>query len=216
MRIKELIEDNNFLAEAPLPSDWDSAIFDDRVPFKTRVEYAKARAEQVGKGSSRVAFIIPYQGRKTILKVALNKNKGLAQNQEEADLLDDYYIRGLGNVIPIIDYDERNSRPTWIHTEYATKISQKQLEKYFGGYSMYEVVGALEIAKKGGRTDRYAKMLSDLEDNENFTDFQDLILNYTQIGAQDLTRKANWGLYKGRPVIIDLGFTDNTKHLYGF
>lgn len=210
MRIKELL-----LESPPLPDDWDKAMYDERVPYKKRIEYAKLRAEQIGKGSSRVAFVIPYQGRKTVLKVVLN-NKGLVQNQEEADLLDDYYIRGLGNVIPIIDYDERNSRPTWIHTEYATKISQKQLEKYFGGYSMYEVVGALEIAKKGGRTDRYAKMLSDLEDNENFTDFRDLILNYTQIGAQDLTRKANWGLYKGRPVIIDLGFTDNTKHLYGF
>lgn len=210
MRIKELL-----LESPPLPDDWDKAMYDERVPYKKRIEYAKLRAEQIGKGSSRVAFVIQYQGRKTVLKIALN-NKGAAQNQEEADLLDDYFIRGLGNVIPIIDYDERNSRPTWIHTEYATKISQKQLEKYFGGYSMYEVVGALEIAKRGGRTDRYAKMLSDLEDNENFTDFQDLILNYTQIGAQDLTRKANWGLYKGRPVIIDLGFTDNTKHLYGF
>lgn len=210
MRIKELL-----LESPPLPDDWDKAMYDERVPYKKRIEYAKLRAEQIGKGSSRVAFVIQYQGRKTVLKIALN-NKGAAQNQEEADLLDDYFIRGLGNVIPLIDYDERNSRPTWIHTEYATKISQKQLEKYFGGYSMYEVVGALEIAKKGGRTDRYAKMLSDLEDNENFTDFQDLILNYTQIGAQDLTRKANWGLYKGRPVIIDLGFTDNTKHLYGF
>ena len=74
MRIKELL-----LESPPLPEDWDKDIFNERVPFKTRIEYAKARAEQVGKGSSRVAFVIPYQGRKTVLKVALNA-KGMAQN----------------------------------------------------------------------------------------------------------------------------------------
>jgi len=37
-------------------------------------------AKRLGGGSSRVAFLIDYQGRKTILKVAKN-NKGLAQSQ---------------------------------------------------------------------------------------------------------------------------------------
>lgn len=205
MRIKELLQ------EAPIPDDWDKGIFNERVPFKTRVEYAKARAEQVGRGSSRVAFVIPYQGRKTVLKVAMNA-KGMAQNEEEARLLDDWYIKNIGNVIPLIDYDERNSRPTWIHTEYATKITQKQLERYFGNVPMYQITSYLDRASgksRYGGTELPEKVL----ENENFQMLQDLVLNFG-IPAGDFARKANWGLYKGTPVIIDLGYTDNTAVLY--
>lgn len=207
MSIKELL-----LESPPLPDDWDHDIFDERVPFKTRVEYAKARAEQVGKGSSRVAFVIPYQGRKTVLKVALNKNKGLAQNDEEAKLLEDWYIKNIGNVIPLIDYDERNSRPTWIHTEYATKITQKQLERYFGGVPMYQITSYLD--RMSGKS-RYggSELPEKVLENENFQMLQDLVLNFS-MPAGDLSRKANWSLYKGTPTIIDLGYTDNTAVLY--
>lgn len=206
MRIKELLQ------EAPLPSDWNSEIFNERVPFKTRVEYAKARAEQVGRGSSRVAFVIPYQGRKTVLKVVLN-NKGLAQNQEEAALLSDWYIQNIGNVIPLIDYDERNSRPTWIHTEYATKITQKQLERYFGNIPMYQITSYLDKMSGKSRFRGTAELPEHVLENENFQMLQDLVLNFS-MPAGDLARKANWSMYKGRPVIIDLGYTDETAKLY--
>lgn len=206
MRIKELL-----LESPPLPDDWDKDIFNERVPFKTRVDYAKARAEQIGKGSSRVAFVIPYQGRKTVLKVALNA-KGMVQNDEEARLLEDWYIQKIGNVIPLIDYDERNSRPTWIHTEYATKITQKQLERYFGNIPMNQITSYLD--KMSGKS-RYggAELPEKVLENENFQMLQDLVLNYS-MPAGDLARKANWSLYKGRPVIIDLGYTDETAKLY--
>lgn len=206
MRIKELLQ------EAPLPDDWDKDIFSERVPFKTRVEYAKARAEQVGKGSSRVAFVIPYQGRKTVLKVALN-SKGMAQNDEEARLLEDWYIKSIGNVIPLIDYDERNSRPTWIHTEYATKITQKQLERYFGGIPMWKITTYLDRMSGKSKFRGSSELPEHVLENENFQMLQDLVLNFS-MPASDLERKANWGLYKGTPVIIDLGFTDNTAVLY--
>lgn len=206
MRIKDLLQ------EAPLPSDWNSEIFNERVPFKTRVEYAKARAEQIGRGSSRVAFVIPYQGRKTVLKVVLN-NKGLAQNQEEAALLSDWYIQNIGNVIPLIDYDERNSRPTWIHTEYATKITQKQLERYFGNIPMYQITSYLDRISGKSKFRGSSELPEHVLENENFQMLQDLVLNFS-MPAGDLARKANWSLYKGRPVIIDLGYTDQTASLY--
>lgn len=209
MRIREIIQ----LTEAPLPDDWDKAMFDERVPFKQRVEYAKARAEQVGRGSSRVAFVIPYQGRKTVLKIAMNA-KGMAQNEEETRLLDDHYIQNIGNVIPLIDYDERNSRPTWIHTEYATKISQQQLERYFGGVPMWEITTYLD-RKTGRSVSRYTNigLPERVIENENFQMLEQLISNFG-IPAGDLARKANWGLYRNTPVIIDLGYTDTTASLY--
>lgn len=207
MRIKELL-----LESPPLPDDWDKDIFNERVPFKTRVEYAKERAEQVGKGSSRVAFVIPYQGRKTVLKVALNA-KGMAQNDEEAKLLEDWYIKNIGNVIPLIDYDERNSRPTWIHTEYATKITQKQLERYFGNIPMYQITSYLDRMSGKSKFRGSSELPEHVLENENFQMLQDLVLNFS-MPASDLSRKANWALYKGTPVIIDLGHTDQTASLY--
>lgn len=62
-----------------LPDDWDESKFGHDKVFYKRVQYAKLKAKQIGSGTSRVAFIIPDQGRNTVLKVAKNK-KGMAQN----------------------------------------------------------------------------------------------------------------------------------------
>jgi len=205
MKIKELFE-------APLPDDWDKEKFSPRTSFRQMVSYAKERASQVGRGSSRVAFEIPYQGRKTVIKVATN-NKGIAQNFEEAHLLEDWYIKQLDIVIPLIDYDEENgSRISWIHTEYAQKITQKQLERYFDGVRMDDIALYLDFARSGNRRD--GLIPDSLHENEFFEDLQDLVVNF-DIPPMDLSRKANWGLYKGKPVIIDLGLTSETIKLYG-
>ena len=73
----------------------------------------------LGTGSSRIAVDIPYEGRDTAFKVAIN-NKGIAQNIEEIALLNDYYIRDLEITIPVIDYDT-SDKPKWIHMEKAQK-----------------------------------------------------------------------------------------------
>lgn len=206
MKLFELIQ------EAPLPDDWDKSRMSSTNSFASRIQYAKERAKQIGRGSSRIAFETPYQGRKTVLKIALN-SKGMVQNSEEINFLDDHYIAQLGIVIPLIDYDEENSSPTWIHTEYAEKITQKQLEKYFGVEYMQTVMDFLNY--QTGRSKRKpSDVPEELHDNEYFQALQDLIVNFG-IPADDLARKANWGLYKGKPVIIDLGWTDTTAKLYG-
>lgn len=207
MRITEAVE---HLFEAPLPDDWDVDIYNERVPFAQRLRYAKERAMQLGRGSSRVAFEIPYQGRKTALKIAVNR-KGTAQNEEESMLLDDYMVRQIGIVIPLIDYDERNPQPAWIHTEYAQKITQKQLERFFGGVSLRDITWYLDYHRSGRGSRR--ELPDEVFENEYFQRLQDLVLNF-DIPAVDLSRKANWGLYKGEPVIIDLGLTENTLRLY--
>lgn len=206
MRVEEL------LLEAPLPDSWDRAIYDPSVPFKKRVEYAKERAEQVGKGSARVAFKIPYKGKPTILKVAMNR-KGAAQNEAEAQLMDDWYLKNIGIVIPVIDYDEESSYPTWIHMEYATKLSQKQLERFFGDVPMAIITSYLD-AMQGRNRFLVADIPDELHENKYYQALQDLVLNFG-IPAADFARAANWGLYKGDPVIVDIGFTNETAKLYG-
>lgn len=170
------------------------------------LRYAKERAKSIGRGSSRIAFEIPYEGRKTVLKIAMN-GKGLVQNEEEANLLSDYYVRSLDITIPIIDYDESSEhRVSWVHTEFAEKMkSIKALEKFFGGVSIYDITNYLN--------NRTGELPEWIHENEYFSSLQNLIINYN-LPANEYTTASNWGLYKGKPVIIDLGFTRRTKELY--
>lgn len=127
--------------EMALPSDWDPTAFGHDKTFKSRLDYAKERAQRIGGGSSRVAFIIPDQGRETVLKVAKN-TKGLAQNEAELDILNDGYVGKLDIVIPLVDYDKENPQPTWIQTELAQKASDMKLSKIMrSGKYLFYVVG---------------------------------------------------------------------------
>lgn len=201
------------LFESPLPDDWDHALFDERVPFAKRIRYAMDRAHKVGAGSSRVAFVIPYEGRKTVLKVAKNK-KGMAQNDAEAQYMSDYYLQGLNIVIPMIDYDEKNSQPTWIHTEYAEKAKDSDFIRAVG-VPLRQFV--LYCVAQSGRGDyavgEYDESKIDTESYlvENFINF---ISNYSDIPIGDFYRLANWGIYNGKPVIVDLGLSSEVLKTY--
>lgn len=198
---------NIFLNETPLPDDWDSDIFNDRIPFKTRVEYAKQRAQRIGTGSSRIAFEIPYQGRPTILKVAKNR-KGMAQNDVEADILTDGYASRLGIVIPVIDYDDRSNQPTWIHTEKAQPISSSNALQRILGFDPTLIIR--RVWELNGRNVGYSDYP---EDSDIFDAVVDLCMNFN-IDPRDFNTHRNWGVYRGRPVIIDVGFNEQVATLY--
>jgi len=213
-----------FLIEAPLPPEWDAQQYAPGSTFKQRLAYALERAKKIGTGSSRVATTIEYQGRPTVLKIAKNQ-KGLAQNSVEADILSDGYASQIGILIPIIDYDTQNREPTWVHTEIAQKATEKQLcnimrcgnlselvrmawsitgkKKYYGSHQNY-----IDDLKKYGKSEEdietmteYANKLADL--NSNF-----------DVELGDFSRAANWGLYNGQPIIIDVGFNSNVLNQY--
>lgn len=209
---------SEFLQEAPLPDDWDSGVFDQRVPFARRIRYAKERAKRVGAGSSRVAFVIPYEGRNTVLKVAKNQ-KGIAQNTEEVSLLYDWYLKNLELVIPIIDADEKNGdNPTWIHTEFAQKAKDSDFKK-LTGLTLNDLVSFAE-GRSGRERNSYImgklsqEQIDALDENEFVSNLVDFIGNYTHVPTGDLKRLANWGIYEGRPVIIDIGLTDSSWEYY--
>ena len=125
----------------------------------------------------------------------------------------------------MIDYDEQNREPSWIHTEMATKASEKQLcnmmkcdnlhqlvnmayaitgkKRYVGTYQSY-----IDHMQQAGKSEQdietmseYANTLADL--NSNF-----------DIELADFARAANWGIYQGKPVIIDAGFNSNVLSQY--
>lgn len=225
MRAAEfIIENEEVLDEMPLPADWDPAqMRQQATTFKSRLAYALERAKKLGTGSSRVATVIEYQGRPTVLKIAKNQ-KGLAQNSVEASILEDGYASQLGILIPLIDYDEQNREPSWIHTEMATKASDKQLSKIMGVSNLNDLVilantiagksryftydGLVARMRREGRTDaeietatEYANILADLA-------------NSFDVELDDFARAANWGMYQGKPVIVDVGFNSNVLKQY--
>jgi hypothetical protein len=198
MKIHEL------LSEAPLPDDWDKSAYKSNTSFASRVRYAKERAKRIGGGSSRVAFEIEYEGRPTILKIAMNK-KGLAQNDYESSILNDYTLT---IAIPMIDYDEENDPPTWIHTEKAEKMKPTQFKKFFNGLTPDEMMHVVRFmtGKEGIKVsseveERYNEIY---EDNETISELVSVIGNY-DISPHEFSMLSNWGIYKGEPVLIDVG-----------
>ena len=211
MKIQELLQ------EAPLPDDWDKSAYKSNKSFASRIQYAKERAKKVGAGSSRVAFEIEYEGRPTILKIAKNK-KGMAQNEYEARTLNDYFIEGLGITIPIIDYDEENDPPTWVHVEKAEKMKPNMFKKFFDGLTpkqVMEEVVQFGIGKRYDLPEELQKRYQELiENNEAISSLVDIAGSYGGVVWQDFKFLSNWGVYKNSPVIIDIGLSTEVYDLH--
>lgn len=211
------------LDEMPLPADWDRTQYGPGTSFKQRLAYALERAKKIGTGSSRVATTIEYEGRPTVLKIAKN-TKGLAQNSVEASILEDGYASQLGILIPLIDYDEQNREPVWIHTELAQKATEKQLSNLMGVDSLNDLVqlanaiaGKAKMYNYQQLIDYMAKKGKTEQQIETATDYANMLVdlnNSFDVELGDLNRKANWGLYKGKPVILDVGFNSNVLNQY--
>jgi hypothetical protein len=217
---------DEFLREAPLPPDWDEAEMVARkgTTIKSRLQYALERAQRLGAGSSRVAMIIPYQGRETVLKVAKNR-KGLAQNAEEVSILGDGYFRQQGILIPLIDYAE-GPEVTWLQTELAQKIpDNRALTNLLGA----DIRMVLEYVKTYSGKFRYSRA-NNVEQyreiimkevlpgrEEDFITLAEKLYDLQQGSAldlEDLYQEANWGVYQGRPVIIDAGYAGSVIPMY--
>lgn len=201
--------------ESPIPDEWDKEMFSSKTSFAKMKKYVLDNAAKLGAGSSRIAVDIPYEGRDTAFKVAIN-NKGIAQNIEEIALLNDYYISDLGITIPVIDYDT-SEKPKWIHMEKAQKATESFFKDKYGRslstlmrFSEYKLdtIQGKNPSPRNNIVGQLTEEAIDLCDR-----VVDLCYNSTVLIA-DFTRTANWGIYEGRPVIIDLGFTTTTRPLY--
>lgn len=190
------------LQEAPLPDDWDADAIE-RGSFRSRLRYAVQRAKKLGRGSSRVALEIEYEGRMTVLKVATNA-KGLHQNAAERAILGDTYAASLEITIPlidshdIIDAEDDDLLPTWLHVEKASRVTRPQLEKLLG-CTMDDLVRAVKRRMSGGPAGP--------ADNNPFAEkVGDLCINF-DLAPGDVGPARNWGVYQGKPVLIDVGGT---------
>jgi hypothetical protein len=224
------IEEVGKVNEGPLPADWDPEKLNLRQTFKDRLKYALERAKRIGGGSSRVAMTIDYEGRPTVLKVAKNL-KGIAQNEAEVDILNVGYISKLPIVIPLIDYDKSNNRPVWLQTEVAKKIQSQTLLKLLHAPNYWllsnKIRNTLGQRKPLDMTDegikkQYFETHNDRwkpteEDWDIFVEYADEIATLADasgLATGDLMGANNWGVYNGRPVVIDLGLTQDVWDTY--
>jgi hypothetical protein len=224
MRAFEFLKEE-VIDEMPLPADWDpQQMRQGATTFKSRLAYALERAKKLGTGSSRVATIIEYQGRPTVLKIAKNQ-KGLAQNSVEADILSDGYASQLGILIPLIDYDEQNREPSWIHTEMATKVNEKQLCSIIGCDNLNQLINmAWAITGRKTYVGNYQSYVTHLkqrgkseQDIDNMTEYANTLADLNSnfdVELVDFARAANWGMFQGKPVIVDVGFNSNVMNQY--
>ena len=211
--------------EMPLPADWDpQQMRQGATTFKSRLKYALDRAKKLGTGSSRVATTIEYQGRPTVLKIAKNA-KGLAQNSVEADILSDGYASQMGILIPIIDYDTQNREPSWVHTELASKVSDKQLCSIMKCDNLSQLVNmAWSIIGKKKYLGDYQSYITHMRNKNKSEEDIDTMVEYANTLAElnsqfdvqldDFMQPANWGMYQGKPVIVDVGFNSNVMQQY--
>lgn len=201
MKIQDII------TEAPLPEDWDKEIYKIWVPFEKRIEYAKKMATKIGSGSSRVAFTIPYEGRDTVLKIAKNK-KGMVQNDFEVKILSDSFVKKLGIVIPMIDFDGTIAEPTWIHVEKAERLSENKFKEFFGDYP-HPVINYIKSVINNNNP-----VVDELYENNKYVKQVIKLAEKHDLLLGDFTNLDNWGLYKGTPVIIDVGLSKSTHATY--
>lgn len=127
----------------------------------------------------------------TVFKVAKNK-LGLNQNREEVAAFMHPAVKASDIVIPVIDWDKESFRPTWINCEKADPIPSGYFENKYG--MRLPAILAFAADGKTGMNDLVDKLGKLLRDAPN-------------IDPSDLFGAGNWGIYKGNPVIIDLGIS---------
>ncbi len=216
---------STYLLELPIPSHWDQKPFTirgkaTRENFDRALRVASRHAEELGVGASRAAYLLDYDGRPTVLKIAHNVNP---QNRIEVKaLFKTPAIRRSPVVIPGIDYDRTSSSPVWIQTEYASPITTERFEQLvtLDPRSLAGLVGLVRIRLNEGAVTRpitpakIAQMASVYRGepyasmdpaNSTILAMVDLQARVPRIDFEDCKSIRNWGLYQGRPVIIDAG-----------
>jgi hypothetical protein len=209
----------SLLLEMPPPKNWDLSVF--KKSFKKQLDYALQMATKLGSGSSRVVFEIKDDtGHSTVLKIAKNA-KGLAQNTKEADYSINRMYKDI--TIPLLDHDQEHDQPKWLQFEKADKLTNQKF-KAIEGFSFAQfsnMLQAYEIENnpkmRGWRID-YRKDIpehiqEEIEQSNIYQETIDLCMIFDLL-IGDMCRLCNWGIYRGRAVIIDMGFDSAIQKLF--
>lgn len=175
--------------------------------FAARKRYADQTLSKIASGSARHVYRTP-DGK--VLKLAKNK-KGIAQNELECELGNDYYVAD--RVTEVFECDDNF---LWLVAEYAQKISPNRF-KELTGVSINDVGSYLRNRySENNPRKRYGKINQpneeELHNNEFLSGINDIMMNY-DMPSGDLGRISSYGevIKDGEPdvVLTDYGLNDN-------
>lgn len=175
--------------------------------MKTFKEYLKEAWEDVhiGRGQGRNIYKTWKGGKRLIKKVAKNID-GLLQNATEVEI--SKRNPDVSIINHVLDYDDESPKPTWIEVPVASRFNPSLFESHTG-YSFEEFSMFLPYYYRLNK-DQENPVLEEIEDkitkSKLFKELTNLIDN-ENLKPGEFSSEENWGMVKGKPVIIDYGKT---------
>jgi hypothetical protein len=204
----------------PLPKEW-------KKPFRIKGNWNQENLSRVivylanredttlaGEGTSRTAYVVNYEGRETVIKVARSPI-GLIQNKNEARIMfHEPALAATKMVVPGIDCDTKTP-PAWIHMEYAAPISKYNFQQYTGGGTPTDLLAY----SKSILPDLFPDTAEDgdksrIDPSLNFVKRFIQFVKLCDEDVDDFHTLYNWGLYQGKPVLIDVGYNSDVEDAY--
>lgn len=190
-----------------VPSNFDMEKFKSLSSYNARVKYCNENLTRMASGSARVVYRV---NETKVLKLAKNK-KGLAQNEVEVQFANDYVSKS--SVAKIYDYEENHY--LWVESEFCKKVTTKGFYE-ITGMKFKEFTEALHYnySTNHGRGVFGVKPTQEMWENEYFTEFSNLMINY-DLPAGDMMRISSYGVdQEGAVVLTDYGLTKDVFDEY--
>lgn len=210
---KILKEDIQFNEEYPSSFNMDE--FLKISSFSKRIEYCETNLSRIGSGSSRIVYKIDNE---KVLKLAKN-SKGISQNEVEIQHGNDYYLKDLGIIAEVFNYDENE---LWLEMQLAQKCSKGKFlqineigfDDYCNYLSYYE---SDVLGKSRFKTNVSDEIKEKAESNEFVGSMIEFIGNY-DIPIGDLKRINSYGVViangSENVVLVDYGLTDDVYNTH--
>lgn len=223
-QVNECLDKKKLQLEMAYPTNFSMEEFKNIQSYNGKMKYCQERLQRLSSGSARIVYKIDDE---KVLKLAKNQ-KGLAQNQVEADFKDNSMRPDI--LAQTYDADENGY---WVEMELATKIKPTDFKRTidypfeFIQFFCDKIEG--EWDSKKGRMhssvpgfEKWLELFYDEDYNnmpnwEWFNQLAEYIRNF-QPPTGDLQRISSWGLVKrdGKemPIIVDFGITDEVYNTH--
>lgn len=170
--------------------------------------YVLATLPKIGEGQGRVVYKLGSGG--TVLKVAKNVG-GMGQNQAEAAV-----CAGTTNAVDLFPKVlETHPKFMWLVTEQATPMTPDVFAK-LTGLSWTKFQSGLKGAFQGKATNVSQIDKQNFIDSSNNPFFSKIvqIIKECKYEPGDIAKLDSWGVIRGKPVILDSGFTEAVNQAY--
>jgi hypothetical protein len=175
--------------------------------------YAKRTLQQLGEGSSRIAYRLTGS---RVLKIAHDPMKGTAQNEAELDTFTNPLTKPI--VARIFDYDKNYK---WIVSEVVRPFSNSsQFENKTGipWWVFQRTVFSVIRKEKNVQDETFLSKVHAFKLSEKQAEFikSAIELIHLDVLPGDVLVVEHWGVTSdGRVVILDYGFTSKVSRVYG-